>query len=104
MSSIASIISLVDSSPSQVKREGLDYSFEDVLSGLHQAGIPCCQRRLYKILKGLSIRKSDRGWYSAADVAAIVGWLKRGNAFSSYAQYWASCGQRLHNFAEQHYA
>jgi hypothetical protein len=104
MSSIASIISLVDSSPSQVKRDGLDYSFWDILHGLRDAGIPCNERRLYKVLKGLSIQKSDRGWYSAADVAAIVGWLKRGNAFSSYREYWASCGQRLHNFAEQHYA
>lgn len=86
---------------SEPKRDGYDFTVEEIEEGLSNQGLGVDRSTLYKQFKGLEIKKNARGYFSAPDVVVLIGWNERKGDFSKYPEYLELVGRQLRAIAEQ---
>ena len=76
------------------------FTFKDIVAGLNGSGFYVPEWTVRRQIKKLNIAKGDRGYYSPADAALIVGWNMRRGQYSSCQQYYKHEGARLYEIAQ----
>jgi hypothetical protein len=96
--SLVSLFQKLDCHPvAEAKRPGFDFDVSEILAGLEAQGYSVDKSSLYRQLRGMAITKNERGYYSAPQVAVVLGWYVRGGSFGSYSQYIAAVGQGIYD-------
>lgn len=96
--SLVTLFQKLDCHPvTEAKRAGFDFDFSEILAGLEAQGYSVDKSSLYRQLRCMAITKNERGYYSAPQVAVVLGWYVRGGSFGSYSQYIAAVGQGVYD-------
>jgi hypothetical protein len=96
------ILSFIGDDP---KRDG-DFTFAELHAFVSKATqamseSAMSERSFRRILRGLRISKSERGYYTNADAVLFIGWLKRRHKYASYQEYLEREGKVFYQKAQQ---
>lgn len=89
------IYAIANTHPRPVKTEA-HFTAVEVSAGLATQGIALGERSVRRIFASLGVRRTPQGWYTAADVAVLTGWILRRSQYRTIRDYKKAEGEGVY--------